>query len=89
MATGIFDTSRKQGLNFRRRRSPAAGDRQIDRFADLLAEHIDQADIDAGRGDRLDPGGDARKAARELGMAGQSGNGMLQRLRRDLGWQAK
>lgn len=86
MATGLFSTS-SQGRNFRRRRS-TNGDRSIDRFADLLAEHTDADDIAAGRGTQLDPGGDVRKAAIALGLAPESGNGMLQRLRRDLGRQA-
>lgn len=32
--------------------------------------------------------GNAQRAAREMGLQASSGNGMLQRLRRDLGWQA-
>jgi hypothetical protein len=52
--------------------------RQIDRFAEMLAE---------SEGTRDD--GNVGIIARRLGLHKASGNGMLQRLRRDLGWQAK
>jgi hypothetical protein len=71
----------------------------LDRFAELLAEHIDEADLQAGRvlatgkelGPRaaLDPGGNAAASARRMGLKGQTGNGMLQRIRKRLGDQAR
>lgn len=90
MATGLFSNrSANQGLNFRARRRAPRGERTIDQFAERLSEHTDAADIAAGRGLRLDPGGDVRVAARFAGCDAASGNGMLQRLRRDLGPQAR
>lgn len=58
----------------------AAPIRQIDRFAELIAEH------DIATGDR---GGDPRKAARRMGLDPARGNSLLQRLRQDLGPQAR
>lgn len=50
--------------------------RQLDQFAELLSHH------DAATGD---PGGNAAECARRLGLDPATGNGMLQRLRRELG----
>jgi hypothetical protein len=65
--------------------------RQIDRFAELIAEHVDSYDVAAGRAPALDPGGNCAAAARVLGLRNptRDGNCLLQRLRRDLGWQAR
>lgn len=62
--------------------------RQLDIFAAYMAEHTDADDVRAGRGRRIDPGGDAKHAAARLGLSPGTGPGMLQRLRRELGWQA-
>lgn len=51
--------------------------RQIDRFAEALA-----------RSAGTDDDGNVAKAARQIGLSGNNGNAMLQRLRRDLGPQA-
>ncbi len=64
----------------------AAPIRQIDRFAELLSQWT--AEEDATVACPADPGGDAAECARRLGLSRASGNGMLQRLRRDLGPQA-
>jgi hypothetical protein len=56
-----------------------------------LSQHVDQADIDSGRvpaGTPLDPGGNTRIAAQRSGIMPQSGNGLLQRIRKRLGPQA-
>lgn len=96
-ARGIFGRTSRfsgQGYNFYRRKTGA-----LDRFAELLSEHIDQDDLDAGRnlatgkplpdGATLDPGGNVPEVARRLGVKGSQGNAMLQRLRQRLGWQAR
>lgn len=54
--------------------------RQIDRFAELLSEH----DADAGN-----RGGHVADCARRMGISPAQGNGILQRMRRDLGPQAR
>lgn len=95
-AAGIFGRSSRwygQGRNFRRKKHGA-----LERFADLLAEHTDQADLDAGRnlatgkplaeGAELDPGGNVRLCAQRLGVKPAAGNAMLQRMRQRLGPQA-
>lgn len=51
--------------------------RQIDRFADELADSAWTADC-----------GNVAKAARRMGLRPENGNPMLQRLRRELGPQA-
>lgn len=56
--------------------------RTLDVFAAYLAEH----DASAKPPNK---GGDAKRAARRLGLAESSGNGLLQRLRREIGWQAQ
>lgn len=93
-ARGIFNT-RAQGRNFRvGRRKPDA----LERFAELLSEHTDEADLAAGynlasggplNANRLDPGGNAGRSAQRMGLKAQSGNGMLQRIRKRLGRQAR
>lgn len=75
-AKGLFDSA-GNGRNFRRRRS---GLDALDRFAELLSQH----DLETG-----DRGGDPRASARRMGLSPASGNGMLQRLRRRLGPQAR
>lgn len=50
--------------------------RKLDRFAELLSHH----DLASG-----DHGGNAADCARRLGLDPVTGNGMLQRLRRELG----
>lgn len=52
--------------------------RQIDRFAELLA-------ASAGTPDD----GDVAKIARRMGLKASSGNGLLQRIRREQGDQAR
>lgn len=52
--------------------------RQIDRFAELLAKTAGTPDD-----------GNVAKVARRMGLDPGTGNGMLQRLRRDLGDQAR
>lgn len=52
--------------------------RQIDRFAEALARSA---------GTLAD--GNVAQAARAIGLSGNNGNAMLQRLRRDLGDQAR
>ena len=88
-AKGIFRPPSAQGLNFRTRKRADAEAKRLARFAEFLSEHTDAEDIAAGRGSILDPGGNARKAARLAGYAPTSGNGLLQRLRRELGPQAR
>jgi len=61
--------------------------RQIDRFAEVLSQWT--AAEDATDVCPADPGGNAGEAARRIGLSRASGNGMLQRLRRDLGPQAR
>lgn len=71
----------------------------LDRFADALSEHIDQADLDAGRnlatgkplpdGQELDPGGNVPACSRQIGVKPGQGNAMLQRIRQRLGRQAR
>ena len=56
--------------------------RQLDIFAAYLAEH-DAFSKPPKRG------GDAAKTAQRMGLAASSGNPLLQRLRRELGWQAQ
>lgn len=74
-AKGLF-SSRGQGRNFHRRSKMGA----LDRFAELMSEH------DTETGDR---GGDARSCASRMGLNAASGNGMLQRIRKRLGPQAR
>ncbi len=62
--------------------------RQIDRFAELLAEHVTPEDARRA-GVRPNKGGNCVLCARKLGLADATGNGMLQRMRRDLGPQAR
>jgi hypothetical protein len=76
-AKGLFDSA-GNGRNFRVRRR--RGMDALDRFAELLSHH----DLTTG-----DHGGDARACARRMGLNPASGNGMLQRLRRRLGPQAR
>jgi hypothetical protein len=93
-ARGIFYTA-GAGRNFRRRKNK--GD-ALQRFAEALSHHVDEDDIEAGEilatgqplppNTRPDPGGDPRKAAQSLGLKAVSGNGMLQRIRKQLGRQA-
>lgn len=71
---GLF-SSRGQGRNFHRRKLGA-----LDRFAELMSEH------DTETGDR---GGDARACAQRMGLKAASGNGLLQRIRKRLGPQAR
>lgn len=52
--------------------------RQIDRFAELLAQH--------GPGDT---GGHVGKCAERMGLSREEGNSILQKMRKDLGWQAR
>lgn len=89
-AKGIFgNTAPKYSgrrLNYRRKLD------SLDRFAELLSQHVDQDDVDSGRvppGTPLDPGGNAAEAALRMGLMAQSGNGMLQRIRKRLGEQAR
>lgn len=56
--------------------------RQIDRFAELLAEHDAFAKPPK-------KGGQAAACALKMGLSPLTGNSMLQRIRRQLGWQAK
>ncbi len=60
----------------------------IDRFTELLAEHVDEEDIRVGRGRVLDPGGDLLKVSRALGLEPVEGTELLQRIRRKYGRQA-
>lgn len=53
---------------------------RLDEFAELLSLH----DIELG-----ERGGDAQKVARIMGLAHATGNGLLQRIRKGLGWQAR
>lgn len=90
-AKGIFGgSSPKYGgrrWNWAKRNQSA-----LDRFAEALSKHVDQDDLDEGRvepGTALDPGGNPREAAKQIGLKPESGNGMLQRLRQRLGPQAR
>jgi hypothetical protein len=95
-AKGLFDT-RGQARNFRYRKKPPMD--ALARFAEQLSLHIDEDDIEAGEilatGEPLlpnqkpDPGGNVRESARRIGLKPQSGNGLLQRIRRSLGDQAR
>lgn len=98
-SVGVFATTASGGRAFNGRRFHKGKGRKgaLDRFADELARHIDQADLDAGRvlatgqplpADQLDPGGDVQRAARRAGCKSQQGNAMLQRIRKKLGPQA-
>lgn len=51
--------------------------RKIDQFAEALAQSEGTPDD-----------GNVAKIARRVGIKAGSGNGMLQRIRRELGWQA-
>lgn len=53
---------------------------KLDDFAEALSRHS----LELG-----DRGGDAQKVAKALGLAHDTGNGLLQRLRKGLGWQAR
>jgi hypothetical protein len=84
-ARGIFSSSSPR-WSWQRRRLDS-----LDRFAEALSQHVDPADIDSGRvpaGTPLDPGGNTRIAAQRSGIMPQSGNGLLQRIRKRLGPQA-
>lgn len=93
---GIFYTA-GGGRNYRRR--PRKGGDALARFAEALSHHVDKDDLAAGRnlatgasldrGQKLDPGGNPRVAAQRVGLKPESGNGMLQRLRKRLGDQAR
>lgn len=76
-ARGIFPAPANKGLAFRTRRR-VKGMRQIDRFAELLAQH--------GPGDT---GGHVGKCAERMGLSREEGNSILQKMRKDLGWQAR
>lgn len=92
---GIFNTP-GGGRNFRRRRR---GIDTLSRFAELLSEHVDEDDVEAGKvlatgrplgpDPKPDPGGNPRVAAVRMGLKPDSGNGMLQRIRQRLGPQAR
>lgn len=78
MATGVFHTART-GHNMRsRKRKPAA--RPLDQFAELLSRHS----IEAG-----DTGGRVADAALRMGITVRAAGAMLQRLRKELGAQAR
>lgn len=51
-------------------------ERPMARSIDVFANHLKRH-------------GNVQRAARDMGLAPASGNGMLQRLRRELGWQAQ
>lgn len=59
------------------------------KFAEELSKHTDAADIEAGRGTVLNPGGRVAEVCERLGLTPKEGAAMLQRLKRDLGGQAK
>lgn len=85
---GLFQTA-GNGRNFRRRRK--SGD-ALSRFAEALSDHVNEEDVRTGRvppGTPLDPGGNPRRAAQMIGLNPSSGNGMLQRIRKRLGPQAR
>lgn len=95
---GIFaNTAPRYGgrrWNWARRKMGA-----LDRFAEELSHHIDQADLDAGRdlatgaelpaGATLDPGGHVPTCSARVGVKPGQGNAMLQRIRQRLGDQAR
>lgn len=91
---GIF-SSAGNGRSFRRRRRSDT----LHRFAEALSEHVDEDDIAAGQllatgvpiypGAKPDPGGNPRIAARRIGLKPETGNGLLQRIRKRLGPQAR
>jgi len=95
---GVFGYTASHGRAFRFARNRQRLD-SLDRFAAMLAEHTDQADLDAGMnlatgaqlepGAALDPGGDVAACAQRMGLKPQSGNGMLHRIRQRLGPQAR
>ena len=77
MGTGLFQNrTNNQGLNFgTRKRAPGSDrhpERPMKRQIDIFAENLAQH-------------GDAQRAARQMGLKSSSGNGMLQRLRREVG----
>jgi hypothetical protein len=79
MPTGLFDqsTGHGQALRHRHRQRRSAA---MMRFAEALSEH----DAEAG-----DPGGNITAVANKLGMTPRDANAMMQRLRRELGPQAR
>lgn len=91
---GIFHTA-GHGRNFRRR--PKSN--SLARFAEALSLHIDEDDIAASEvlatgaplppNAKADPGGNVRLAARSIGLRPESGNSLLQTIRRQLGEQAR
>jgi hypothetical protein len=78
-ARGIFRSTASAGRAFRfaRNRNRLGS---IDRFAELLSEH----NLETG-----DVGGDVAECARKMGLKPGSGNGMLHRIRKQLGPQAR
>lgn len=76
MATGVFHTARSgQSLKYRAR---VKRDKAIARFADAMA---------ASAGTEID--GNVRLLAEQLGMSPSAGHAMMQRIKRDLGSQAR
>lgn len=88
-ARGIFYTA-GQGRNFRRRKR--GGGDALQRFAEALSYHVTEEDVANGKapaGTPVTPGGNPREAALRCGLNASSGNGMLQRIRKRLGPQAR
>jgi hypothetical protein len=72
--------------NWNRRRMDS-----LDRFAEALSYHVTQEDVDKGLippGTEVTAGGNPRLAAQKIGLKGETGNGLLQRIRKRLGPQA-
>jgi hypothetical protein len=90
-ARGVFDNSSPRyggrRWNWQRRKLDS-----LDRFAEALSQHVTEEDVASGRappGTSVDPGGNPRESAQRIGLLPSSGNGMLQRIRRRLGPQAR
>lgn len=59
-----------------------------DRFAEQLSLHVDEADLRAGMGTDLDPGGDVAASAAAARVPPGMADAMFQRMCRRLGAQA-
>jgi hypothetical protein len=86
---GMFSHRAQTGGRAFAGKRPKRDDSQLDRFAELLSEHWDEDDVKAGLAKRADPGGKAAYCAIKMGLSPSTGNGLLQRIRRELGDQAR
>lgn len=68
--------------------APTTGISLIDRFAEHLSLHVDEADLRAGHGTDLDAGGDVAASGAAVRVPESMAEALFQRICRRLGPQA-